>query len=440
MSAGSLPPGLTLAATTGQIAGTPTTSGSFSFSVRVADSGSPAQIATASYTIGITVTASPLVINTTSLPSGTVGTTYSSSLSASGGTPGYSWTVTSGGLPAGLTLSSGGQISGTPSTSGTSNFNVQVTDSGSQSLSRALSISIATSAPAPTGSLLTGCTVSSNNQPSCGIPSGWTLFVADGFENGSTASSSEYFLPACANCSAVDTANPHTGTHSLHGQNSTGWGDTLPQGHREFYLSWYEYLDSNASLNDEMFAAHVKSQVNNWEEVVVDWCGDQGGSFNKGSCTVMLEPQGLGSNAHYGNLYGPSQTLPTGAWHQYEIHWVNNTATCSGGCSDGTLQMWMDGAQWMNMQNVNLTGAQDMYNTYGMTLEAGGHYTKLLWLKNCTDTASCQALVNAGGPYACGAQIGDGYGINVTIAQASVCPPTAPTFNRYLDDVVVLIR
>jgi hypothetical protein len=271
------------------------------------------------------------------------------------------------------------------------------------------------------------------------VPPGWTLYATQDFESG-TSSGSQYSLPACQNCSVIDRTNAHTGTRGLHGQNSAGWGFTLPRGKREFYLSWYEHLDSNASLNDEMFAAHVKSQVDNWQEVIVDWCGDQGGPFNRNVCAIILEPQGIGPNAHYGNLYGTSRTLPTGAWHQYEIHYVNNTRACTHGCADGAFQMWVDGAQWVNMQNVNLTGAQDMYDTYGMTIEAGGHYTKLLWLKNCTDTASCQALINAGRRYVCGHSIGDGYGLNVSSAQASLCPPIPPTFNRYLDDIIVLVR
>jgi len=71
----------------------------------------------------------PLAITTTSLPGATVGTAYSVSLAASGGTPPYSWSLTSGSLPPGLSLSSSGVISGTPTTSGNTSFGVTVTDS-----------------------------------------------------------------------------------------------------------------------------------------------------------------------------------------------------------------------------------------------------------------------------------------------------------------------
>jgi hypothetical protein len=81
------------------------------------------------------------------LPGGTQNTTYSATLSASGGTSPYSWSIASGALPAGLTLASdSGKISGTPGGSGTSQFSVQVVDANSQKATAVLSLSI-TAAP-----------------------------------------------------------------------------------------------------------------------------------------------------------------------------------------------------------------------------------------------------------------------------------------------------
>jgi Putative Ig domain/Matrixin/Ig-like domain from next to BRCA1 gene len=87
----------------------------------------------------------PLSISTTSLPNGTVGALYTATLQATGGTLPYSWSVTSGALPAGLSLNAAtGTISGTPSTAATSNFTVQVQDSASPagSATKALAITI----------------------------------------------------------------------------------------------------------------------------------------------------------------------------------------------------------------------------------------------------------------------------------------------------------
>ena len=87
--------------------------------------------------------AAPLSVSTTSLPAATIGQAYSATLAATGGTSPYTWSVTSGTLPAGLSLNaSTGVISGTPTSPGTASFTAGVTDSSSppQSASQPLSI------------------------------------------------------------------------------------------------------------------------------------------------------------------------------------------------------------------------------------------------------------------------------------------------------------
>ena len=153
ITAGSLPAGLSLNQATGLISGTPTTNGTSNFTATVTDSGSPAQ--TKSATLSIVVSAagpSALTISVT-LPSGTAGTAYSSSMSASGGTPAYTWSITAGSLPTGLTLAaSSGTISGTPSATGTYNFTATVTDNSSPTAqTKSAATSIVVSAPGPTG-------------------------------------------------------------------------------------------------------------------------------------------------------------------------------------------------------------------------------------------------------------------------------------------------
>ena len=90
-----------------------------------------------------TIASTPLEITTQSLPSGQVGTVYSAALVTSGGVPPYTWSLASGNLPSGLTLNaSTGVISGTPTTPGTSNFAVKVTDSETPAVSQTASLSI----------------------------------------------------------------------------------------------------------------------------------------------------------------------------------------------------------------------------------------------------------------------------------------------------------
>jgi len=83
----------------------------------------------------------PLTISTTSLPQATQGSEYSAALSASGGTPPYSWTNT-GSLPPGLSLTSTGSISGTPTSTGSYSFAIQVSDANGNSASQTLSIQV----------------------------------------------------------------------------------------------------------------------------------------------------------------------------------------------------------------------------------------------------------------------------------------------------------
>ena len=159
ISSGALPAGLSLASSTGLISGTPTAAGTFSFTASVADAGSPAQVKSVS--LSIAVASAPLAITTSSLSSGTQSTAYSSSLSASGGTTPYTWSITSGGLPAGLSLASGtGLISGTPTAIGTFSFTATVTDAGNpaQTKSANLSMVVATAALAITTTSLSGGT------------------------------------------------------------------------------------------------------------------------------------------------------------------------------------------------------------------------------------------------------------------------------------------
>ncbi len=77
------------------------------------------------------ISLAPGISTGATLPAGTVGVAYSQTLTASGGTTPLTWTVTSGTLPAGLSLSSAGVLSGTPTIVGTSSFTVKVTDTTS---------------------------------------------------------------------------------------------------------------------------------------------------------------------------------------------------------------------------------------------------------------------------------------------------------------------
>lgn len=128
ITAGAVPAGLTLS-TTGTLSGTPTASGSFTFSVTATDSstGTGPFSATRSYTLAIA--APTLTLAPPTLTNATVGSAYSATISASGGIAPYTYIPTAGALPPGISLSSGGTLSGTPTAGGTFTFTITATDS-----------------------------------------------------------------------------------------------------------------------------------------------------------------------------------------------------------------------------------------------------------------------------------------------------------------------
>jgi plastocyanin len=89
-----------------------------------------------------TIIVLPFAVKTSSLPTGTIGIAYSTTLKAAGGFSPLTWTISSGALPAGLKLSTGGRISGMPSASGTATFTVKVTDSSSPALTATKTLSL----------------------------------------------------------------------------------------------------------------------------------------------------------------------------------------------------------------------------------------------------------------------------------------------------------
>ena len=140
---GALPAGMAL--NNGKLEGTPTVTGTYTFTVTATDSAGPTA-ATASKEFKLTVGAAPLSITTTSpLPNATVGTTYSQTFVATGGTGAYTFAVADGSsLPSDLSLSNDGKLTGTPTADGTYTFTVTMTDSASPAVtaSKAFSLTV----------------------------------------------------------------------------------------------------------------------------------------------------------------------------------------------------------------------------------------------------------------------------------------------------------
>lgn len=143
LGSGSLPPGLTFDASTGTISGTPTTAGTFNFVLQATDSSDVPDTVTVSESVTIVTAVTPLAVTGGAQPVGVVGSPYSTALQATGGVTPYTWSISAGSLPAGLTINSAtGVISGTPTAAGTADFTVQVTDETGKTATATASIAV----------------------------------------------------------------------------------------------------------------------------------------------------------------------------------------------------------------------------------------------------------------------------------------------------------
>ncbi len=143
VSSGALPAGLSLS-TSGVLSGTPTAAGSLNFNVQVTDSSTGTGPYTQAQAYTLAVAAAPTItLSPATLTAGQVGVSYSQTITASGGTSPYTYTVTSGALPAGLSLSAGGVLSGTPTAAGTFSFTVTAKDSNNITGAQAYTLAVA---------------------------------------------------------------------------------------------------------------------------------------------------------------------------------------------------------------------------------------------------------------------------------------------------------
>lgn len=145
VSNGTIPPGLTLQASnmlSTTLSGTPTTVGVYDFTVELSDSGG--QVATQSYSVPVYA---PVEIVTPQLPNAQFGVPYTAAVTAQGGSGGYVFSVTTGALPPGLTLTSTGAIIGSATTPGSYDFTIEVNDDRSRSASAMYTVQVTADPP-----------------------------------------------------------------------------------------------------------------------------------------------------------------------------------------------------------------------------------------------------------------------------------------------------
>lgn len=192
VSTGTLPTGLSLNTSTGAITGTPTTAGTYTFTITV--TGGNGCTGSQSYSV---VIGCPTVTVNGTLPNATVGSTYNQTLTQTGGTGTYTWSVSTGSLPPGLSLNTTtGAVTGTPTTTGSYTFTITATGNGtctgSQSYTVVITCPTVTVSPGTIPTMVVGTAVNQTYTQTGG--SGTIVWSATGLPPGVTINSSTGLL------------------------------------------------------------------------------------------------------------------------------------------------------------------------------------------------------------------------------------------------------
>lgn len=156
ITSGTLPNGVSLNNSTGQVAGTPNQQGTSTFTIQVQDSNQLTAQKGLQIVVAGSGSGSKPTITTSGIPSGTVGASYKTTLAASGGTTPYSWAITSGSLPSGISLNnSTGVIGGVPTQQQNSSFVVQVKDSTQNTAQAGFSLNVTSGSSGSTFTITT---------------------------------------------------------------------------------------------------------------------------------------------------------------------------------------------------------------------------------------------------------------------------------------------
>jgi hypothetical protein len=291
-----------------------------------------------------TMNPTPQVV-TTSLSAGTLGTSYSATLAATGGTTPYSWSISSGSLPAGLSLNaSTGAITGAPTVESTSDFTVQVTDANNITATQPLSIVVT---PTLTYSARTdncvngtqsGC-ISGKTKGEAGatllfqegvsdpIPTGFTptTISSGSCPSGWTPSSYPAYCPTPMNSTATDpdfgaylvmVTDDNTNAHNSATPYTTAW-NVGSDGNWDAF-SWDEtlYLARNSGdgatiLNINPAAIHAQT------------CATVPGCVN--SSGIYTAPSGAGDSTHL--AHGGSWSFSRAASEPNVLYEMSNVPT-----------------------------------------------------------------------------------------------------------------
>jgi hypothetical protein len=289
-------------------------------------------------TDGETIPSAPaaLTMSALDLPDGTIGTPYSATLAASGGTPPYTWSLASGSLPPGLTLNSSGTIAGTPSGVGVFNASFQVKDAAGVpqvEISAVLNLTIAATAP---GNVIWSADTETGDlsqwyhpAPSANGNEGGGMFNS-GVAN--TTASQEQAHSGQWSSKMRITTPPESGTRLFRWKESQSSRDLT-------YSAWF-YIPQRYSVSNYWNIFQWKSKVASTGRVDPFFVLNVG---NRGDGTMYLYLYNWQTRRAY------TQTLknvPVGQWFNITGNYV-----CAGD-NTGRVTFWQDGTKLFDLPSV----------------------------------------------------------------------------------------
>ncbi len=339
VSSGIVPAGLSFSAATGVLSGTPTAVGTYTFTVSATDAATMAT--TTSQTFTLTVISVVTITTPSPLPAAAVNTPYSQQLASSGGTgTGYVYTLSSGTLPAGLTLSTGGLLSGTATTSGTSSFTVQVADPATGKGSKAFTLTVGV---APL--VITTSTLPSGNT---GVAYSQQLAYSGGPGGTPTFTLASGSLPAGLSLSA---AGLISGSPTTVG--SSTFAVTVTVGTTTSAAQSYTVTISNLAITTSSAAFGEVALPFSFPEAVIGGTGPYKWSLAAGSNAL---PTGLAINAGTGQLSGTPTTAGVTTVNVMVSDSLGNSTSKAVVITINAARTAVDNAQFSGQYAFLLTG------------------------------------------------------------------------------------